>query len=285
MVGAVGAHAVPLLGFGASVSVRRRLGLQILVFLVGMRIEPSPWARGDIIVPARPTRDAMTPRAHIFPMRDRLRPREAALVARLRGPRAVQAWLDGLALNVPNIGRTLWSFRRIAERGAAHCIEGALAAAFVLERSRGRSTVLLDLRSDDRLDHVVLAWRGPRGWGAVGKSNLAGLQGRKAVYRSLRDLAWSYVDPYVDDTGRVKGYATLPLDALDLDPAWGLSSRHLWPIEDALRDVRTIRLRASDARHERQLARYRAWKLHHPRREPPAAFFRDSDTFLGGSPA
>lgn len=199
----------------------------------------------------------------------------------MRGPRAIQSWLDGLTLNLENVGRTLWSFRTIVERDAAHCIEGALAAAFVLER-RGRRTVLLDLRSDDRLDHVVLAWRGARGWGAVGKSNVPGLQGRRAVYRSLRDLAWSYVDPYVDDTGRVKGYATLGLADLDLAPAWGISARHLWPIEDELRAVRATRLRASDARHERQLQKYRAWKAAHGG-DPPAEAFREGDRFLGAA--
>lgn len=206
-----------------------------------------------------------------------LRPRERAVLAALRGPRAVQSWLDGLTLNLRNVGRTLWPFRTIVERGSAHCIEGALAAAFVMPR---RSNVLLDLRSDDRLDHVVLAWRGPRGWGAVGKSNVAGLQGRKAVYRSLRHLAWSYVDPYVDETGRVKGYATLPLVGLDLEPSWGLASRNLWPIEDALRRVRTTPLRASDARHARQLRKWRAWKSAHGIDPPPEAF-REGDRFLG----
>lgn len=221
----------------------------------------------------------MTPSGHRLGMLD-LRPRERRILEELRGrPSAVQSWLDALRLDMRNVGRTLRSFRGVVEQGSAHCIEGALAAAFALRRP---SAVLLDLRSEDLLDHVVLAWPGACGWGALGKSNVPGLQGRRAVYRSLRDLAWSYVDPYVDETGRVKGYATLPIRRLALDPDWGLAPRHLWPIEDALRRVRTTRLRASDARHERQLRRYLAWKAAQGE-EPPAATFRDGDTFVGES--
>lgn len=221
----------------------------------------------------------MTPEGHGGAMLD-LRPRERWLLAGLRTPRAIQQWLAPFDLNKRNIGRTLRSFRGVVEHRAAHCIEAALAAAFVLH-ARGRASTLVDLRSDDRLDHVVLAWRGVDGWGALGKSDIIGLQGRKPVYRSLRDLAWSYVDPYVDETGRVKGYATLELGDLDLAPSWGLSTRHLWPVEDALRRARTRPLRASRARHASQLRKYRAWKAAHGGAEPPAAFYRGSESFLG----
>lgn len=221
----------------------------------------------------------MTPSAHEGPMLSP-RPRERALLGRLRAPSDVQRWLDPLDLNKANIGRTLRSFRGVVARGAAHCIEAALAAAFILQ-ARGRPTTLLDLRSDDGLDHVVLAWRGPRGWGAIGKSDIVGLAGRRAAFRSLRDLAWSYVDPYVDETGRVRGYAALPVERLALAPDWGLSLRELWPIEDSLRRVRTTPLRASDARHARLLRRYRAWKEAHEGAEPTAAFYREGPRFLG----
>lgn len=212
----------------------------------------------------------------------RLRPAERALVERLASPEDVQAWLDGLAFN--DAPRTLRSFRGVVEHGTAHCLEGALAAAFLLER-RGVPPLLLDLWSEDQVDHVVFLWRGPEGWGAVGKSAFAGLQGRRPVFRSVRQLAWSYVDPYVDETGRVVGYATFDLRKLGLIPSWALSSRNLWRIERALLANEVTPLRASDSRHERWLARYRAWKREHAGEEPPASFYAGADRFLGPADA
>lgn len=212
-----------------------------------------------------------------------LRPAERALVERIATPEDAQAWLDGLAFNDAT-PRTLRSFRGVLEHGTAHCIEGALAAAYLLER-HGHPPLLLDLWSEDEVDHVVFLWRGPDGWGAVGKSRFPGLQGRRPVFRTVRDLAWSYVDPYVDETGRVQGYATYDLRACGPSSSWALSPRNLWRIERALLANEVAPLRASDARHERWLARYRAWKRAHAGGEPPASFYADADRFLGTADA
>lgn len=209
----------------------------------------------------------------------RLRPAESELIKRLATPEAVQAWLDGLSFN--DAARpTLRSFRGVVEHGTAHCIEGALAAAFLLDQ-HGHPPLLLDLWSEDEVDHVVFLWRGPKGWGAVGKSAYPGLQGRRPVFRSVRHLAWSYVDPYVDETGRVNGYATFDLRSLCATSSWALSSRNLWRIERVLLANEVTPLRASDSRHERRLARYRAWKRAHAGEEPPASFYAGADRFLG----
>ena len=202
---------------------------------------------------------------------------------RIATPEDAQAWLDGLAFN-DSSPRTLRSFRGVVEHGAAHCIEGALATAFLLER-RGHPPLLLDLWSEDQVDHVVFLWRGRDGWGAVAKSAYPGLQGRRPVFRSVRHLAWSYVDPYVDETGRVMAYATFDLRTLAPPASWAFSSRNLWRIERALLANDATPLRASDARHERWLARYREWKREHVGEEPPASFYRDAERFLGSADA
>lgn len=223
------------------------------------------------------SKTAAVPRYHML-ARHVLLPRERSLIERLRTPEDVQAWLGGLAYN-PAVGRTLRSFRGVVEHKAAHCLEGALAAAFILHH-HGHPPLLLDLRSDDRLDHVLFLYRGPRGWGAVGQSREPGLMGRKPAYRSVRDLAWSYVDPYVDETGRVGSYATFDLRRLG-SMVWALSSRNVWRIQHALVKRRGHALRASDRRHARAQERYREWKRANPLTEPPEVFYPGHELFMG----
>src|SRR5439155_7117348 len=131
-----------------------------------------------------------------------------------------------------------------------HCMEGALAAAFILQH-HGYPPLLLDLSSSDGLDHVCFLYRGPRGWGTVSQSRYPGLRGRAPAFRSVRDLAWSYGEPFVDATGAVRGYATFDLralggtaggrrgcgrerpseaEALASSMEWALSSGNVWRI-------------------------------------------------------
>ncbi|HEX2022442.1 MAG TPA: hypothetical protein VHH36_06995 [Candidatus Thermoplasmatota archaeon] len=203
-----------------------------------------------------------------------LRPAERRLVARLDAPRKVQRWLAEIDYNHERGGGTLRSFHGVLRHKSAHCLEGALAAAFVLER-HGYPPLVLDLESEDALDHVVFVFRGPRGWGAVGKSKYPALMGRAPIFRSLRDLAWSYVDPFVDRTGRVTGWAVYDLrDAPP--PDWRRARGNVWRVERALLDHPHAPMRASDARHARAKRRYLAWKARHPDREPPASFYADA---------
>lgn len=205
---------------------------------------------------------------------------ERALVARLRTPAQVQAWLrDDVAYN--HAKKSLRSFRGVLAHKTAHCLEGALAAAFLLEQ-HGFPPLLIDLESADRLDHVVFVYRhGPQGpWGAVGKSRYPALMGRKPVYRTLRELAWSYVDPFVDKTGRVTGWALYDLREDESKPDWRWDRRHVWRIERALLDHPHAPLRASDARHRLWKKRYLAWKREHPGVEPPRAFYPHGDRMM-----
>jgi len=87
------------------------------------------------------------------------------------------------------------------------------------------------------------------------------------VYRSLRDLVWSYFDPYVDFSGRIKGYGVTSLyDLGNYD--WRFSSRNMSKIEDHLRSIPHQPLRSSDARYQKLLARYHTYKKRHPDRSP-----------------
>ena len=203
---------------------------------------------------------------------------ERALVRRLDTPAKVQRWLRELDYN--HAEKSLRSFRGVHEHKTAHCLEGALAAAFLLEH-HGYPPLLLDLESTDGLDHVVWCYRGRGGrWGAVGKSRYPALMGRKPTYRSIRDLAWSYVDPFVDRTGRVTGYALYDLRDEESKPDWRWDRGHVWRIERTLLDLPHTPLKASAARHRLWKRRYARWKDAHPDREPPTSFYPDGDRMM-----
>lgn len=204
-----------------------------------------------------------------------LRPHERALIARLRTPALVQRWLAELPYNKGNVGKTLRSFRGVLQHKTAHCMEGALAAAFILQH-HGYPPLLLDLSSSDGLDHVCFLYRGPKGWGTVSMSRYPGLMGRAPAFRSVRDLAWSYCEPFVDATGAVRGYATFDLrDLGGMD--WAIDERHVWRVERALFAAGAhTPMRLAPARERALRERYLAWKAaqaHPEAAEPPRAFY------------
>ena len=63
--------------------------------------------------------------------------------------------------------------------------------------------------------------------GAIARS---GLHGRKPVFATPRALALSYVDPYVDLTGRVTGYAVVDLRVMGRYD-WRLADTNVWKVE------------------------------------------------------
>jgi len=193
-------------------------------------------------------------------------PAEWKLVQRLNTPAKVQRFFSELPYNWETEGGTLRSFREVMKRKEAHCLEAAVGAAVILE-PHGYPPLLLDLESQDLLDHVIFVFKQNGRWGSVARSRDIGLHGRKPVFRSLRDLAWSYFEPYVDFTGRLKGYGLTSLyDLGNYD--WRFSPRRMLKIEDHLRSISHKPLHSSDARYEKLLARYHKYKQRHPDRSP-----------------
>src|SRR5437762_10188521 len=139
---------------------------------------------------------------------------EWKLIQHLRTPAKVQRWLTLLPYNWERTGGTMRSFREVVKRNEAHCLEAAVAAAVILEQ-RGLPPLLLDIESVDLLDHVLFVFQKNGLWGSIGRSRDIGLHGRKPVFRNLRQLVWSYFDPYIDMTGRIKGYGLTSLYDLD----------------------------------------------------------------------
>jgi hypothetical protein len=184
------------------------------------------------------------------------------VIARHRTPLAVQRWLNALPYNHEPHGETLRSFRGVVRTGRAHCYEAALAAAVVLEQ-HGYPPLVLSFESIDLLDHVLFVYRHATGWGAVARSRDPGLHGRKPVFRTPRALALSYVEPYVDFSGRITGYAVVDLrDALG-SYDWRLSDRNVWKAEQVLLEWPHRAIRSSDRRIDALRRRYRAFRAAH----------------------
>jgi hypothetical protein len=186
---------------------------------------------------------------------------ERRIVDRLRSPAAVQRWLNALPYNSEKGGETLRSFRGVVKYGTAHCLEAALAAAVILEQHR-YPPLVLSLESIDLIDHVIFVYQGPHGWGSIARSRDPGLHGRKPVFATPRALALSYVDPYIDFTGRVKAYGVADLRVLGKYD-WRLSDANVWKAERMLLDWPHRRIRTSDRRTDWWRARYRAFRAAH----------------------
>jgi hypothetical protein len=191
---------------------------------------------------------------------------EWKLIQRLNTPAKVQRFFSTLSYNREQNGSTTRSFRELIKWNEAHCLEAAVSAAVILEQ-HGYPPLLLDLESQDLLDHVVFVFKEKGRWGSIARSRDIGLHGRKPVYRSLRDLAWSYFDPFVDLSGRLKGYGLTSLyDLGNYD--WRFSPRKMLKIEDHLRALPHKPLRSSDKRYQALLDRYRRYKKRFPDRSP-----------------
>ncbi len=183
-------------------------------------------------------------------------PEELRIIRTYRTPAQVQDFLRRLPYNWERGGKTLRSFRGVIRHGEANCLEAVLAAATILEQ-HGYPPLVLDLVSQAELDHVAFLFKHRGRWGAVAKSRDPGLHGRKPVFRRIRDLVYSYVDPYVDGSGRIVGYGVGHLDAL-VRADWRLGRGNMWEVERALLRMPHKELRTSDRRYLRMLRRFLA---------------------------
>lgn len=200
--------------------------------------------------------------------------RERRLLAKLRTPLMVQRYLNQLPYNNEPGGRaTLRSFRGVVRHGCAHCLEAALFGAVALEQ-HGYPPLVLSFESTDELDHVIFIYRRGGRWGSVARSRDPGLHGRRPVFTTPRALAVSYMDPYIDLTGRVTGYAVVDLRVMGRYD-WRLADTNVWKVERMLLTY-PHRSLASSNRHVNALrARYQAFKNRFPDKQP--LFYRRKD--------
>ena len=163
---------------------------------------------------------------------------ELRLLRSLSTPHRIQKYLDDLPYNKERDGETCRSPRRVLRDQTAHCFEGAMLAAAAL-RVNGRDPLILDLESVRDDDHVIAIYRDYDCWGAIAKSNYAGLRFREPVYRSLRELAMSFFEHYYN----LQGEKTLrafsrPVNLKRFDRIeWMAAEEDLWVIPEYLTTI------------------------------------------------
>ena len=148
---------------------------------------------------------------------------------KLSTPAKIQDYLDdGIDYND---AATCYGPHLVIRHRRAHCMEGALFAAAAL-RLLGHKPLLVDLEAVRDDDHVVAVFRENRCWGAVAKSNYAGLRFRNPVYRTIRELAISYFEHYYNLKGEktLRGYSK-PVNLSRFDGLkWMTSADEMWPV-------------------------------------------------------
>jgi len=168
---------------------------------------------------------------------------EFAILRRLGTPEKIQSFLYGLKQNFERDGETCHSVRVVLRDRRAHCIEGAVVAACALW-IHGEPPLLLDLQAVHDFDHVVALFRRNGRWGAISKTNGIGLRWRDPVYRSVRELAMSYLHEYYNkrDHKTLRTYS-VPYDLRRMVPAdWVTAEDGAWDLVDHLEATRHYKL-------------------------------------------
>jgi hypothetical protein len=168
------------------------------------------------------------------PTHNQLTAEERRLFRSLGAPWGVQRFLDEqIAYNhEPGGVQTCRSPRRVLRDRVAHCMEGALFGAAAL-RLLGFPPLLLDLEAVRDDDHVLALFRVDGLWGAIAKSNYAGLRYREPVYRTLRELAMSYFEHYYNLKGErtLRAYSRRPVNLARFDGLeWMTADDDIWDI-------------------------------------------------------
>ena len=156
-------------------------------------------------------------------------PEDRRIYRKLTTPARIQEFLDEHIRY--NKADTCYGPRLVLEHKRAHCMEGALFAATAL-RLLGHKPLLVDLEAVRDDDHVLAVFRVDGHWGAIAKSNYAGLRFRNPVYRTIRELAMSYFEHYFNPKGEktLRGFSR-PVNLSRFDGLnWMTSGEEVWQV-------------------------------------------------------
>ena len=164
---------------------------------------------------------------------------EFAVLRRLSTPEKIQTYLLRMPQNFELDGDSCATVRMVLRDNRAHCIEGALLAASALW-VHGEPPLLFDLRAVNDSDHVVALFRRKGHWGCISKTNGPDLRWRDPIYRTLRELALSYLHEYSNrrDDKSLREYS-VPYDLRRADLAdWLTGTKGAWRIAEKLDEIR-----------------------------------------------
>jgi hypothetical protein len=148
-----------------------------------------------------------------------LNPAERELLASLNTPAKIQSFLN--TIEYPAASQRNRCALNVMRDRTGHCLDGALFAAAALRRI-GCPPQVVDLFPDPGMDddHVLAIYQVDGCYGALAKSNFAGLRLREPVYRSLRELVMSYFEDFFNVNGvRTLRTYTRPLNLAAYDRA------------------------------------------------------------------
>jgi hypothetical protein len=165
-------------------------------------------------------------------LKDALRKKHWNRFAGLSTPAKIQAFPDG----IPYSGENVYCCPSSALRDRkGHCYDGAVFAAAALRRL-GHPPLIIDMLADNDDDHLLALYKRDGHWGAVAKSNFAGLRFREPIYRTLRERVMSYFEDFFNlrREKTLRSY-TVPLNLKAFDQLD-------WLIDDAAMDAIAGRL-------------------------------------------
>ena len=124
-------------------------------------------------------------------------------------PIKIQQFLDRTVYSTDSQYR---SPRTVLKEKTAHCFDGAVFAAAMLQRL-GYKPLIVDMQAVRDDDHVIAVFKKKGFFGSVAKSNFVGLRYREPIYRDVRELVMSYFDSFYNlDKEKSLRQFTVPLD-------------------------------------------------------------------------
>jgi hypothetical protein len=166
---------------------------------------------------------------------------ERRIISQLNTPIRIQAFLDKLPYCVEKGYRCPL---RVLREHTADCFDGALFGAAALRRLGNPPLILNMIANNEDDDHILALYKRDGYWGALAKSNFAGLRFREPIYRTLRELVMSYFEQFynVERKKTLRSY-TAPLHLKAFDKFnWMTSDELLDRIENRLDEIRKMPL-------------------------------------------
>lgn len=172
------------------------------------------------------------------------------LSQKFNSPLKVQKFLKTFEYNKKDTLRSAYSCLVSKE---AHCMEAAMLAAAILE-PQGYPPLIISFESQDGLDHVIFVFNYKGYWGSIGRSRDQGLHGRAPKFKTIKSLALSYYDPYVDKTGKITAFQLAHLD--DTKTNWRFSTQNVWKAEKYLLELKHIKVKSNPSKFKKLKTQY-----------------------------